>query len=423
MTPADSTDLTEASATVATVATGTTTEILRSAPLPPDQHPVAVYLARLASGSRRTVLGRLDTLAALVSEELSAQTLPWHLLRYQHTQALRAKVAEKYAPATANAMLSALRGVLKEAWRLGHLSSEDHARATDLGIVRGERLSRARALDEESVERLFRACERDTVKGARDRALLALLFGGGLRRSEACSVRLDQYTPRRKCLRVVGKGNVEREVPLGRYAAHLDAWIATRGHAAGPILTSVTPPRDRLTREGTKTYEPGAVARTATGGLAHLTDDGLYKILADLAAAAGVGRLAPHDARRTRITSLFRAGVDALQVQRFAGHKQITTTGRYDMRDADELAQAVERADSALGGVPGSASEAWAPDEDEGEDGEDPEDLGPQAPEGPPSGAPTGNPPSPADRTDSTPGGTPQGTPAVSRKGPKGPGR
>ena len=191
--------------------------------------------------------------------------------------------------------------------------------------------------------------ERDTVKGARDRALLALLFGGGLRRSEACSVRLDQYTPRRKCLRVVGKGNIEREVPLGRYAAHLDAWIATRGHGAGPILTSITPPRDRLARDGTKVYEPGAVARKADGGLAHLTDDGLYKILADLAAAAGVGRLAPHDARRTRITGLFRAGVDALQVQRFAGHRQMATTSHYDMRDADELAQAVERADGAHG--------------------------------------------------------------------------
>ena len=56
---------------------------------------------------------------------------------YQHTQAARTALAGRYAPATANRMLAALRGVLREAWRLGQLGAEELARATDLATVHG----------------------------------------------------------------------------------------------------------------------------------------------------------------------------------------------------------------------------------------------------------------------------------------------
>src|SRR5207244_1685210 len=79
--------------------------------------PAAVYLARLAPGSRRTMSGALRTIAAIVSSgELTAAELPWHRLRYEDTQAVRAVLAERYAPASVNKHLAALRGVLREAW-------------------------------------------------------------------------------------------------------------------------------------------------------------------------------------------------------------------------------------------------------------------------------------------------------------------
>src|ERR671933_1131897 len=97
-------------------------------------HPAAVYLASLAPGSRRTMRQALDTIAAILTgDQADAFTLTWGALRYQHTAAVRAVLQERYAPATANKMLVALRRVLKEARRLGQISQDDYAAAIDLG--------------------------------------------------------------------------------------------------------------------------------------------------------------------------------------------------------------------------------------------------------------------------------------------------
>ena len=79
----------------------------------------------------------LDTIAALLTGGLAdAERIDWAALRYQHAQAVRTRLAATYAPATTNKMLSALRGVLREAWRLGLMSAEDYHRAADLQAVR-----------------------------------------------------------------------------------------------------------------------------------------------------------------------------------------------------------------------------------------------------------------------------------------------
>jgi hypothetical protein len=83
---------------------------------PADRYPALVYLARLATGSRRTMRQSLDVVAGLLTDgEADHETFPWEQLRYQHTAAVRAVLQEQYAPATANKILSALRGVLEEA--------------------------------------------------------------------------------------------------------------------------------------------------------------------------------------------------------------------------------------------------------------------------------------------------------------------
>ena len=66
-------------------------------------------------------------------------TYAWGALRYQHTQAIRAQVAAHYSFRTANLHLGALRGVLKEAWRLGLISAADYHQAADVEAVRGHR--------------------------------------------------------------------------------------------------------------------------------------------------------------------------------------------------------------------------------------------------------------------------------------------
>ena len=79
-----------------------------------ESNPAAVYLASLAPGSRRAMLGALNTIAELVSGgHADALSLNWAALRFQHTTAIRAALAERYKPATVNKSLSALRQVLK----------------------------------------------------------------------------------------------------------------------------------------------------------------------------------------------------------------------------------------------------------------------------------------------------------------------
>ena len=95
-----------------------------------------------------------------------------------------------YAPNTTKRMLAALRGVLKECWRLGRITHDEYARAADIAPVRGQLPPRGRALNDTELETLFRACQADhAVSGIRDAAILCILYGTGSRRSEL--VRLD----------------------------------------------------------------------------------------------------------------------------------------------------------------------------------------------------------------------------------------
>lgn len=286
------------------------------APPPPDRHPAAVYLARLSPGSRRTMRQALDAIAGLLtSERCTAETLDWGAVRYQHTAAVRAALAERHAPATANKMLSALRGVLKEAWRLGYLDAETYHRARDLPAIRGEALLRGRALAGGELRVLFAACAADPgPAGARDAAVLAVLYGAGLRRSEAVALDLADYDAETGALTVrSGKGRKARVAYLGGGGAEaLDAWLARRGEAAGPLFLPVN--------KGKKIQHR------------RLTDQALLYLLRKRAQEGLVRGFSPHDLRRTFISDLLDAGADITTVQKLAGHANVTTTSRYDRR-------------------------------------------------------------------------------------------
>src|ERR1035441_3937561 len=110
-----------------------------------DRHPALVYLARLGAASRRTMRGALDTIAAIASGgKANAQGFPWWALRYQHTAAIRAALAERYRPATTNKMLAALRGVLHEAFRLELMDAEPFKRSSDVPAIKAQTLPRGR---------------------------------------------------------------------------------------------------------------------------------------------------------------------------------------------------------------------------------------------------------------------------------------
>ncbi len=208
-------------------------------PLPADQHPVAVYLGRLSPGSRRAQRSALDVIASELADGSTAETLPWWDLRYQHTRAVRALLAERYAPSTANRHIAALRGVLHECWRRGRMDADAYHRAIDIAPVRGETLPAGRALSSGALRTLFEHIAATPGPGARrDAALLATLYGGGLRRAEAVTLHLSDLDPETSALTVRrGKGSKPRVVYAtngGRDA--LDAWITVRGPEPGPLF-------------------------------------------------------------------------------------------------------------------------------------------------------------------------------------------
>jgi hypothetical protein len=95
-----------------------------------DRHPAVVYLAGLSETSRRTMFQSLQTIATILSDgQLDVFSLNWGALRGHHTAAVRARLVERYKPATVNKMLSSLRRVLYHAWQLGQISAEDYEQA------------------------------------------------------------------------------------------------------------------------------------------------------------------------------------------------------------------------------------------------------------------------------------------------------
>ena len=302
-------------------------------PGPLDQTPAAVYLAGLGEGSRRTMRQALDTIAGIVSSsQADALTLPWASLRFQHTAAIRAALAEKYKPATANKMLSALRGTLKAARRLGQIGAEDYVWAIDLDPIKGETLPAGRALSSGEISALMDVCAADQSPiGARDAALSGILYCG-LRRAEVVALDLADYDAqagtlyplKAGTLRVKGKRSKERLVPVVNGAALAVAdWLVIRGDEPGPLFLPL--------------QKGGKVRRR------RLNNQAVYDLLQVRARQAGVKDLSPHDFRRTVAGDLLDAGTDVITVQKILGHASPETTGRYDRRPEAAKAKAMSR--------------------------------------------------------------------------------
>ena len=303
-----------------------TTDLIPSAPLPADRNPALVYLGALAPTGRRTMRHALEAIAGLLTDgRADVGSFPWHQLRYQHVAAVRAALAERHAPATVNTYLAALRGALRAAWQLGLMTAEDYHRAAAVKTVRGETLPAGRSLSSGEIAALMTACVNDpTPAGARDAAVIALLYACGLRRSEVVSLDLADYDPAAGTIRVLGKGHKERLCHIVNGAGRAVAdWIALRGDHAGPLFVAVN--------------KGGRLLK------GRLSAQAIYELLTKRGAEAGVAPFSPHDLRRSFVSDLLDAGADIVTVQRMAGHADPATTARYDRRGEEAKAKAAAK--------------------------------------------------------------------------------
>ena len=286
-----------------------------AAPGPPDRNPAAVYLAGKPSAVGRRGLQRsLERAAEVLTGGLTtdAFAVNWAEVRYQHVMALRSLLIEGDAkPATINHVLAAVRGVIREAWRLGLIDAETKERIVDIQSVSASTLPAGRHVGLGEIRRLFEICGA-TLVGARDAAMLALHYGCGLRRSEAVALTLADYKDGEVKVRT-GKGRKERIVySTNGGRAAIDAWIAVRGTWDGALLAPVA--------KGGKIQQRGISAQA------------VMLRLQFLGKRAGIDNLSPHDLRRSFVGELLDAGADISAVQQLAGHSSVTTTARYDRR-------------------------------------------------------------------------------------------
>jgi integrase/recombinase XerC len=160
----------------------------------------------------------------------------------------------------------------------------------------------------------------DTPSGKRDRALLELLYGSGLRVSELGF--LDMSHVGAASVRVLGKGNKERVVPIGRKcAAALDVYLAARSRLAHP-----------------KTGELDASALFVTGRGTRMRREDAYRIVRKYGIlGAGRADLHPHALRHTCATHLLEGGADLRVIQEMLGHASLSTTQKYTHVSVEQL--------------------------------------------------------------------------------------
>jgi integrase/recombinase XerD len=180
-------------------------------------------------------------------------------------------------------------------------------------------------LTEDEVVTLLASVRGDDAVARRDRAILELLYGTGVRISELCGLSLGDVDLAGKLARVFGKGAKERVVPIGRAARDtLEAWLSPGGR--GVLVPA------RWARRG----DADAVFLNQRGG--RLSRQGAWAIVHQHASRAGLdGRLSPHVLRHSCATHMLDHGADIRVVQELLGHASISTTQVYTKVSTERL--------------------------------------------------------------------------------------
>lgn len=298
------------------------------------RNPLTLYLTRLAPSSQLTMRYVLqDAADRLGFEDINLEDIDWHLLQPEQVIALVAALRKDgYAPNTSSLYVNAVRGVMNEAWRMSLISQEHLLKMRTVKAAPGTRLSQGRNLRRTLIREMMDVCAADPrPQGLRDAAVIGILYGSGMRKSESVNLDLAQINFDERSLRVIGKGNKE----LIKYApgwafAKLQAWLEFR--------------REQL-KEGEQddSFLFNRIRRGSHITRERITKHAIYYIARQRGQQVGV-KIMPHDFRRSFITRVIEEH-DLSIAQKLAHHTNIQTTANYDVRDDNERRRAVERFD------------------------------------------------------------------------------
>jgi integrase/recombinase XerD len=305
-------------------------------------NPADLYLISLSSEQSRATMTTVLNQIARLSGYSSYKDAEWHLLDRMTIMAMINAIstpltsADKQtsidrrveelvidddaffvipkSPATCNLWLSAMKGVARELFIAGRISSRDHDLIKLVKAKRFVRLPKGRDIPKSQLRELLDTCLNDEgVIGIRDAAMMMVLFGCGPRRSELVSIDLADINLVDWSMKVKGKGNKERflEIPESIRDV-LVMWIGERGEQDGPLFVTM----DRYDNMYTKPLHHSAV----------------YSMVKKRVRQAGLENISPHDFRRTFITYLLDLDVDIAVVASMAGHSNVDTTRIYSTK-------------------------------------------------------------------------------------------
>ncbi len=235
---------------------------------------------------------------------------------------------QQLAPASAKRTLVAVRN-LHRYLRIENLTTTDPGAAIELP---SPAMSVPKALTEDQVTTLLDAVQDVSPAGFRDCAILEVLYGTGVRISELCGMSISDINFDDAMTRVIGKGDKQRLVPLGRYAVKaLEEWLGPRG-------------RQQLEPKRWKSRsDADAVFLNQRGG--RLTRQGAWGIIRGYATKVGLeDHVHPHVFRHSCATHMLDHGADIRTVQELLGHASLTTTQIYTKVSTDRLRSAYDLA-------------------------------------------------------------------------------
>lgn len=302
-------------------------------------NPIDIVVAGvLSEHSRRAYLSDIrHFLGYIIGQGLALQEVTKGTL-----VGYRAFLARGYAPSTVNRRLTVARRLVTEAWELGLLAAQARNPAEGRGVAglkdAGDRgkpaltLSQARLL-------LEKTAQAGDLPAMRDVALLHLLIGTGMRRSEVASTRLSDLRSEQghDVLSVLGKGNKRRPIKLvGAVLSSLHTWLVAAGYgqltSTGRFVAhdSMHPLFSPVRKIGRGMDARWVAANKPLSGW------GVWQIVTRRIAEAGLDvDTTPHGLRATFITLALEAGATISKVQDAAGHTDPRTTDRYRRRKSN----------------------------------------------------------------------------------------
>lgn len=301
------------------------------------QTPTMRYISSLRSPeSRRIMTSTLNCFA----RELGAHThreMEWldidadvirHVINRLYDRGIKTQRLNTY--------ITAIKKCAEKAWNMGLISDHTLFEIKEIKGERGYQIVRSRPLNTDEVDQLFAQSVTENYSKntlIRDNAMLAIMLGCGLRRAEMLALSFDSFFKKqdRWWLRVTGKGNKERQIPINnRRWVHVERWLKLRAqYTSHPTDDCIWL---RITKNGHVLSAP--ISDTSS----------VYRVVTKRFKMS-FGRLehaSPHDLRRTVATLLYKAEVDIGVIQDLLGHANISTTYTYITKEDSVLVSAID---------------------------------------------------------------------------------